>query len=162
MGFEIIKDSIVREKWRKFIKATHFQLSKANIDHIEFLEFKYDGSYGKAKTVLPATKWVFAENDSDSWVELELKPRTTSGVKKSQIELYKFIKSSFKANKQTFDNITWDEDDRATGNRKPDCKDIRIKKYLNSSKKSNLNNGQWVLTMIEFIKAFDPIIQSYR
>lgn len=162
MGLEKIKDPLMRENWRHFINGTHIELKNANIENIEFSEFKNDGSYAKAKTEITATKWVFAQDSSSSWVELELKPRTLNGIKSPQTIFYQFIKSSYRKINNPINKITWNEEDLISGHRKQDCQDIRIKIYLSRFEGSNLKNKQWIKTMIEFIKAFNPIIQSYR
>ena len=162
MGLEIIKDAILRENWRNFIDKTHIELRKAGINQIEFTEFKNDGSYGKAKTGIPATKWVFAQDSSSSWVEFELKPRTVKGKKYPQIEFYQYIKSTYMMKTRQVNKVTWDEEDRVSGNRNPDGQDIRIKIYMSNFEKADMKNTQWIKTMVEFIQTFQPIIQSYR
>lgn len=153
MGLEKIENENNREFWSKFINAAHSELKKAGFSAIYFDEFKNDGSYAKAKTGRTATKWVFAEDLSRRWVELELKPRTSKGDRHSQRELYTAIKKAAHMKGLDSLNITWDEEDRNAGYRRIDGKDIRIKIYLN-----NLDDNQWISTMVQFIKNFQPII----
>jgi len=162
MGFETIKNQIDRENWLKVIDKLHMELKKKGITHIEFSEFKYDGSYGKAKTGLPATKWVLAQSSSNTWVELELKPRKIKGLTCMQHELYQHIKTSYESSMNQLINITWDEKDRTAGYRDRGGNDIRIKVYLNNKYSSLSKNDIWIETMIDFIKVFDPILQSRK
>ena len=155
MGLERIKNENNREFWRNFISAAHSELKKAGFSEICFDEFKNDGSYAKAKTGRTATKWVFAEDLSRRWVELELKSRLSNGNRHSQRELYNSIKKTAHMRGLHSLNITWDEEDRNAGYRRIDGKDIRIKIYL-----KNMDDSQWISTMVLFIKNFQPIILS--
>ena len=160
MGFETIKNQIDRDNWLKIIDKLHMELENNGITHIEFSEFKHDGSYGKAKTGLPATKWVLAQTSSNTWVELELKPRKIKGITCMQHELYRYIKTSYESSVNQLKNITWDEKDRDLGFRNQGGNDIRIKVYLDFKNSSLSKNAIWIETMIDFIKIFDPILQS--
>ncbi|MEA1933469.1 MAG: hypothetical protein U9N60_03445 [Thermodesulfobacteriota bacterium] len=155
MGLNAIESYPNRKFWEKFINKTHVELRKANLGEIVFDEFKNNGSYAKAKTGNTATKWVFAEDLSRRWVELELKPRTSKGVRQPQNKLYTCIKKIAKTNNLDSFNITWDEEDRDSGNRGSGGGDIRIKIYLN-----DLDDSKWISKMVQFIKSFKPILGS--
>ncbi len=157
MGLETIKDLLLRENWRKFIDKAHLELEKSDLK-IKFTSFKNDGSYAKAKCGKPAVNFVFAQDSSRTWVELEMKPRTSSGKKYSQVALYDYLRnSSSNLNNGLYKKITWNEEDIATSPRNLEGKDFRIKVYLNSN-----DEKEWIMLMVEFAKLFMPILGKYK
>lgn len=162
MGFETITDSIEKKQWNEIIKNMHDQLNRIGMNKVQFTVFKNDGSYAKAKSGLPSVYWAFAKDQNRAWVELELKSRTKDKERFPQIGLYEYIKTNYKKLTDKTTQIIWDEDDRRQNPRKANSLDIRIKIYLENYIFSKNKNEVWLNTMIDLIKKFDPIIQSYK
>lgn len=164
MGLDTINNPSMRENWRKFIEKAQNELTNTGLKGIVFSTFKNDGSYAKAKTGITSTYWVFAQDSTRYWVELELKARISNGKRCSQKGLYEFIKASYSELNHKTEKIIWDEVDRnnTAAFRKTDSNDLRIKIYLCSSFEGRFNNTEWINIMIQFIQSFNPIIQNYR
>jgi hypothetical protein len=157
MGTETIEDLELRNNWDIFINAAHQKLRENQIA-LSFSTFKNDGSYSKAKSGLPAVYFVFAQDSSRTWVELELKPRTSKGKRHPQTELYTFLKNSHKQeSRRVILPITWIVEDIKSSPRDPDGLDIRIKMYL-----SNSNSEQRIDAMIQLFKEFYPLLNKYK
>jgi len=163
MGLETIRDAIDRKYWGELIEKTHIKLNKSGFTEIKFNTFKDDASYSKAKTGVTSTYWAFAKDSQRTWVELEIKPRTSDGVKTSQTKLYNFIKSEYDKTTSKIYKITWNDTDLISSPRRLTGQDIRIKIYLDSSAGSYLKDkDKWIDTMVKFIKILNPIIQRYK
>ena len=157
MGLETIKDTSLRNNWERFINYAYVEFEKKGID-LDFNNFKYDGSYAKAKGPLPAVNFAFAQDSQRTWVELELKSRTSKGERYSQDDLYLYLKKNTKMNNSNaFSEITWNEEDIQQTSRSPAGKDIRIKIYLNSD-----NMELWVSSMCRLVEIFMPILVKYQ
>jgi hypothetical protein len=157
MGLEIIKDTSIRKNWEQFMDYAYVEFQKKGID-LQFNNFKYDGSYAKAKGPLPAVNFAFAQDSKRTWVELELKPRTVKGKRYSQDDLYLNLKKNCKMkNSKAFSEITWNEEDIEQTPRSPAGKDIRIKIYLNSDDKE-----LWVSSMCRLVDIFMPMLVKYK
>jgi hypothetical protein len=161
-GLKNIEDPFLRRDWCKLTYQAHIELAKAGFERIQFSEFEKKGTFGKAQTGIVATKWAFAKIASSTWVELELRPRGPAGSKYAQSDFYQFIKSSYQTSDHKNNNITWDEEDRRLGLRKPGSLPIRIKIVLDPLIELKLRNEKWIEIMLQLIQIFDPIIQSYR
>jgi hypothetical protein len=161
VGLETIRDEALRKNWDSFIQKAHKKLQENGINNVTFTTFKYDGAYAKAKTGLPSSYWAFAQDSSRTWVELELKSRVSKGERYSQTDLYECIKEDYRAFDKKVTNITWDEEDRSRGHRKYNGLDVRIKIYCKGSVRRDISSA-WISTMVEFIKTFNPIIQSCK
>jgi len=161
MGFETIRDKMLQENWKNFTNIAHKKLQDNGISDIIFSTFKYDGSYGKARTGLPAVYWAFAQDSYRTWVELELKSRISKNERYAQRSLYLCIKEKYNKSSNKIDIITWDENDRNSDMRNPAGMDIRIKIYLRDNMGSNLNE-EWSATMIKFVKVFKPILDDCK
>ncbi|MDY0361160.1 MAG: hypothetical protein RBR08_06895 [Desulforegulaceae bacterium] len=149
MGLETINDPILRKNWEKFINLADDRFKKENIN-LNFNTFKNDGSYSKAKAMLPGVYFAFAQDSRRTWVELELKARTSKGKRYSQDELYTFLKENFRNNGyKTNNKITWNEEDLANSPRNPNGLDKRIKIYLHKP-----TNEEWIQAMIDLSNIF--------
>lgn len=157
MGFETIKDPLLRSDWIKLVGMAHEVLAGQNIP-LRFETFKNDGSYGKAKAGLPGVYFAFCRDAKRVWVELELKARKINGETVSQGGLYAFLKNHAKPASHTPPlRITWNEDDLKSSSRREEGSDMRIKIYLNS-----MERAAWVSAMLYLAQTFVPLLDTCK
>ena len=157
MGFETIKDPVLRQNWIALIEMAHKKLADNKII-LSFENFKNNGSYGKAKAGLPGVNFAFCEDSDRTWVELELKARKVNGTRFKQEDLYSFLHQHVDVSTISAPlKITWDEEDLRTSPRKPGGLDMRIKIYL-----SNPDNEKWADAMLQLAQSFILVLNDYK
>ena len=160
MGLETIRDPIIRNNWQKLVDYTHSELMKKGYPDIKFNTFKDNGSYGKAKTGIPSVHWVFALNNREVWIELEIKAKNGQ----PQESVYNQIHAkSVEIEKKLGYKIRWNKEDLIISSRRETGGDYRIKTVMPfslddvRSRKSNTIES-WAERMVLFIQVFSPFL----
>ena len=157
MRFETIRNPIKRRQWEEFIETAHWKLREQNLD-LKFRTVKSDGSYAKASTVLPAVYFAFAQDFAKKWVELELKPRVINGERKTQEELYAFLKENLRDRILSVPHhLTWNDEDKKSTPKGMVGDDLKIKVFLN-----DIDENQWIEAMIRLAKHFLPFLNRFQ
>lgn len=165
MGLTIIKDPITRKEWEQFIAKAHQRLKENQINY-DFSISNDKGTYVKAKTGAPASYYAFAQDNERTWVELELKSRTSNKKSYAQTEFYSFLKKNYKKETDTNFEITWDPEDRNSSPRHSVSKVFRIKIYIKPkiylSNAADPAHNRWIDAMLQLIKSFSPLVRTAK